>query len=953
MTGNEGAVSYQWYSGSTAESVINPIAGETNSTLKVATTLVDQFLKVVVTDDDDIAESDVTAAVTTGELALKSVEGADNGTLTTLVAYFNKSVGDLQPGDIEIRNIADDELVTVEKVVLNSDKTKATLTLVGAAAGTGARLIANTDYKMIVDSSEGTAEKVFSIPAVDAAGVVTAVDATKKTITTQGGTNAGTFTDNDGFIEDYNEILGRTVTTTYDKDNNITKFVVKSSETVIYTAISGKDTNNSGNIDTIETTEKEKYQLVGGGDTGMATPTTSVYATREIRLDERAAADFAGTATTAVAGKPAAQYAKIVLNDNGTVRSIVDVEDWELSVYVASIKDSKYLVDASGAYTNLTDFNILKDGATITIDDIEAGDVVFVNTNANFKVAEVYSDNEVSGEITVYTGKADIGSTRYDLQGWAVIGNKVVAATTANVKDYDGADVVAYLNRQNKLAQVIVSSEAAATSSEFVVVTDNAKMYTEGTSTMVSFKGGNGDDIYEYVLDVDDLKSLTTLAGAKKTYAKGTVEPQSAPGAAFAGTFGLGANNDINVNQLIAGNLVKVIRNADGDIIGIELSNGKAADYDFGTTADKDMGATQTTNDFFEGKRTAMNVKTNIAALDGELIESTTPVYVYNKTNKTVKLVEYGDVDFTATAAAIDQIQVRFSGAKVAAFYIDETKSTMAASAIDTTVRGVLVSKTLDKNGTNYAEIEMYVGGEKVKYKTFAQDCANDATLVKDDFLDVALTADGSVYSVTKKASAAAKLGGFVVEDYTIDDKYILTTESGVTTTIVVKDAAGNYSTKTWSELGTLVDTMKTVKVATYGASTSYVDAVWVELDNGATMTTVNAEYADIAGLGLEVDNAASATTATVTVDAGTTGTAVNGTATYTKVSGTGTAGSAAVAGRVVTVTSDSSANETGTVEVVINGTYYTRTVVYAVAITDGATNEVVLSKLTDTITLA
>ena len=115
MTGNEGAVSYQWYSGSTAESVINPIAGETNSTLKVATTLVDQFLKVVVTDDDDIAESDVTAAVTTGELALKSVEGADNGTLTTLVAYFNKSVGDLQPGDIEIRNIADDELVTVEK----------------------------------------------------------------------------------------------------------------------------------------------------------------------------------------------------------------------------------------------------------------------------------------------------------------------------------------------------------------------------------------------------------------------------------------------------------------------------------------------------------------------------------------------------------------------------------------------------------------------------------------------------------------------------------------------------------------------------------------------------------------------------------------------------------------------------------------------------------------------
>ena len=722
------------------------------------------------------------------DLALEKVEGADAGTLTTLVAYFNKPVGDLQPGDIQIRKVSDDELVTVEKVVMSSDKLTATLSLVGASTGAGATLLPNTDYNMIVTANGETAEKVFSIPQVDAEGVVVGANPLKKQIITQGGSNPGTFTDNTGIIKDYNEILGRTVTTTFDQDANITKLIVKN-EKVIYTAIKGKDTNSSGNVDTIVAADKSEYQLVGNGDTGMADATTTIYTTRELRLDEDGA-KFAGVATTAVAGNPADVYAKIVLNGNNTVRTLVVVSDWEKSVYVASVKDDKYLVDASGAYTDLTDYNIIKDGKTATIKDVKEGDVVFVNTAGGAKVAEIFNDNKVSGKMTVYTGKVDIGDTRYDLSGSAVIGENVVAATTGNLTDYTGAEVEAYLNRAGALAQIIVSSTTAKTSSQFVILTEDAKIYTESADVIVSFKAGNGKSIDTYKLNVADLKSLKVGTSDKK-YAKGTVEPDAAPAGGFAGTFGLGSDNDVTIGtDLVAGDLVKVIKDADNKIVGRELSNGTAAAQDVDDADDQAMPAANPTTavDTFSGGHTSMD-----ATQGGQMIEATTPVYVYNLTNGTVTLYSYKDVNFTATTTGgRDEVRARFDGSKVAAFYMDETVTTLGTAAIKSRVRGIVDSVTLTADGANYAEIVLFVGNDKVTYKKFAQDVPSMG-VAQGDFLDVNLTEDGKVFSVDNTMNtASAILGEFVVETYHIDDQYILQTESGVTTTIVVQDADGN-----------------------------------------------------------------------------------------------------------------------------------------------------------------
>ena len=855
-------------------------------------------ITVTVTAEDGETASDTVYVVE--DLALINVEAADNNQRMVLRAYFSEPIGDLQPGDIQIRKVSDNKLSTVESVIMSSDKMTATIALVGYSAGQNINpLLVNTDYRMIVTTAEGTAEKVFSIPGIADEEVVTGIDASKRTITSA----SGTFTDENELISDFQEVLGRTVTFEFNKNNVITDFHLLD-EAVIYTAITAKDANGDAAkiIDTIVDTDKNEYSLVSGnpGTTGKVQAVGDIYATEEIVLDGNASVFENDTAIAAT--KQTAKYAKIVLNGNGSVRSLVTIYNWDKSVYVKEVKET-YIIDYSGAYTNLKDFTILKGGVAVTIDDIEEDDVVFVSTDNSKKIAEVYNDNMISGELTVYTGKADIGSDRYDLGGgYAVIGTKVVADTTANLKDSSGADVVAYLDRANKLAQTIVDSVTAATSSEFVVLTEQAKNYTEGPEYMVSFKGGNGTEVSEYVLAVSDLTSLVTAAGVKKTYDKTKATPN---GAAITnlttGTFGINGTTDINMTDLTAGTLVKVIKNADGDIIGLELGTDGTADYDFYTAQDKDMKSTQTANDTFEGKMTSLNKATDA------LIEASTPVYVYNKTNKTVVLYDYEDVNFTGAATALKQIKARLSKDRksVVAFYIDETKTNLAAAAIAETKRAVVAdAPVLDKDGKNYAELTVYEGLDKVTYKTFAQDVAAlTPALAKGDFVDVALTEDGEVYSVTAKASTAAALGEFVVETNHVDADYILNTETGVETTIVVKAADGSYSTKTWSELGALVGSASSITVATYGNSAFYVDAIYVELASavataGLTVTfpaftgevDTTAGFATIAATdGTPASLAAGLTSLTVTLEESTDGLA------WTNNSGAAKAAAAAV----------------------------------------------------------
>ena len=196
-------------------------------------------ITVTVTAEDGETASD--SVYVTGDLGLVSVESADGGYGAVLVAYFSEPVGDLQPGDIQIRRVSDDQLTTVENVIMASDGMTATLQLVGFAAGTPTTLTPNIDYNMTVITEEGSASKVFSIPAVRPNETVYKVNESKKTITTV----SGTFFVPEEMDVDYEDILGRTVTFEFNKDMTLTKLNPKY-ETVVYSAFT---VSNGGGAD--------------------------------------------------------------------------------------------------------------------------------------------------------------------------------------------------------------------------------------------------------------------------------------------------------------------------------------------------------------------------------------------------------------------------------------------------------------------------------------------------------------------------------------------------------------------------------------------------------------------------------------------------------------------------------------------------------------------------------
>ena len=211
-------VTYSWS--------INGTVYATSESITVPSgTAVGSIISVVVTDAEGNTGSDSVITVDTKELALESVEDASGGAGNVVIAYFNKSVGNLQPGDIQIRELATDQLTTVESVSMSSDGLTATMTLTNtsAAGAAAATLTPNVDYRMIVTSNGETAEKVFYIPMTVPDVTIYGVDPTKKTLTggmlSNAAGAAAVYNVPEDLEVDYANLLGETVTIKYDKTN--------------------------------------------------------------------------------------------------------------------------------------------------------------------------------------------------------------------------------------------------------------------------------------------------------------------------------------------------------------------------------------------------------------------------------------------------------------------------------------------------------------------------------------------------------------------------------------------------------------------------------------------------------------------------------------------------------------------------------------------------------------
>lgn len=113
-------------------------------------------------------------------------------------------------------------------------------------------------------------------------------------------------------------------------------------------------------------------------------------------------------------------YAKVVLKDGDVV--FLDAYKW--NDYIIVEKVDEYEIFGYGEELDLEDYTIVKDGASIEVEDLEEGDIVFYNSKAEYaevfnksvegEIEEIFNNEfEVAGESFDYVNHYDRGYAKY------------------------------------------------------------------------------------------------------------------------------------------------------------------------------------------------------------------------------------------------------------------------------------------------------------------------------------------------------------------------------------------------------------------------------------------------------------------------------------------------------------------------------------------------------------
>ncbi|MCM3716524.1 S-layer homology domain-containing protein [Alkalihalobacillus oceani] len=212
-------------------------------------------------------------------------------------------------------------------------------------------------------------------------------------------------------------------------------------------------------------------------------------------------------------------YAKVVLDGSGDV-VYVNAYNWADYVVVDEIDGTEVFGYDGYIDVDLEDYIIVKDGETISIDDIEQNDVVFFNDdpeNDDEGYAEVFT-RTVSGEITgIFEDKFEVDGKLYDYAGdreWEVRyidedGDVEVLGTGSDASDVierfqDAGDVTVFLDRDGNL--VFVAGELGELNRNRLgsLLLDEVVGYSQATRDRleVSVLSQNGEaNVYDVRLD--------------------------------------------------------------------------------------------------------------------------------------------------------------------------------------------------------------------------------------------------------------------------------------------------------------------------------------------------------------------------------------------------------------------------------------------------------------------
>ena len=825
---------------------------------------------------------------------------------------------------------------------------------------------------------------------------------------TNSGDTAGEFEVGDVYADNLGYLVGRTVNVGINSDSELETISVNDAE-VVYGVMKYVENTDDPQVGTPQAKDyfqdvvtEKKYYLSPEANASSKVNTTQVI--NVVDGEDLLATPTLADDTTYV-------YAKLVLNPNGTVSCAVldDEALWTNYIRVTDVDDT--VVNESKA--NAFDFDgyvIEKEGIYVTPEDLEEDDIVYFESENKF--AEVYNDvvsgtpsgiNSTSIKINGTSYKwnydnnviaADLSARYYNTDDEAYEALEYVAeADNVDSQKYlESLDseigVDAFLNRLGEIVYIDgVVTDSVETTDEYYVTTSAAQGYTMALGTYIKFKVSDGKE-QTIEIPVSQIKKFNGVAGkleAGTDKTDGSTFEFKFTGTTVA-TQNFGPTVDANV-LITSGELIKLTKDSSGKVIGITLVDttgenkagvATAANIDAKDPAATVLKPSSTKVEDSEGTIAKLTADTNIwvhtkkLKADGATIDKTTVSKVkfadYEKTTRDILTFDASDIQNDPDLANAS-MKVFVKGSDVSDILILETVTDAGVSnafevADKTSAAGIVIGSTTKKNADSdglYVDTITIreIDGAEVEYEASVEDLAVPVT---GSYISLTLDKNsGEIVSIASNEWSWVSWLDEGNKNYTkltqIIDEDGQKIEADKTALIVKRSynskGEAEYKNTTLNQINTSTKAM-TIEVhqAYYNDTDTiiYGDFIVVE-EMAADDAEAYAEaWQDIAGLSaltLRIDNTASATTATVTVS-GDYGTVRAGAKTLDPADDGDTW---AVNDRVATFTSNSDADGAGSVILEIEGENGSmkRVVTFSVEITDGGTNEVVLTKVSDT----
>ena len=410
--------------------------------------------------------------------------------------------------------------------------------------------------------------------------------------------------------------------------------------------------------------------------------------------------------------------AKVVVNADGDV-VYIDAYEWD-TVFVVEENDDYLVTDYSGDEEDIEDYVLLKDGKLMAADDIEADDILFMNTKNEFgevfnktvvgPIDEYYRQGfEVDGESFGYSYGLDEISTRYFDEDGKV---KDFGYDEAKDMEAEGEDVTVFVDRRGDA--VLVVGEMAETESDTfaVYLTEDLYAYAIGSRGYMEIEGvSEMDEEVFYDFRLSQLEEIS-----------------------FDGTVVWDDSDDYKALEVSGSGDTAVIQEDGNDVIDLDADNVKEGDI-IEVTVDGN------------GRIIELNIFNSIADINDELELDDKYFETDGEGNKRLSA---GVVVFDATDA--DDVVATTWGdlsgftIKDATVYFDGSDAEyviiLVTDAEDTTdYTGVLTQVRTDKDGVaerikllvDGAEETFYVNTDKVEKELGAGDYGDVYTITVDD----------------------------------------------------------------------------------------------------------------------------------------------------------------------------------------------------------------------------